>query len=209
MSSADFARAKHYALSRLERELAPTLTYHSVAHTRDDVVPAVERLALLELVGAHDTMLLRTAAWFHDLGFIECREGHEQVGARWAAEALPGFGYSEAEVATIVRLILATQMPQAPQDHLARIIADADLDLLGRQDFARGNLLLRDELARVGSTMSDVEWYRDQIAFLSSHRYWTASARALREPRKQKNLAQLVALLRRAEANSHNGQPPA
>jgi len=32
---------------RLERDLAPALVYHNLAHTRDDVVPAVEYLTSL------------------------------------------------------------------------------------------------------------------------------------------------------------------
>ena len=47
MDQPDFKRARQYALERLERELPPTLIYHSLAHTRDDVVPAAERLAAL------------------------------------------------------------------------------------------------------------------------------------------------------------------
>ncbi len=47
MSTPDFERARQYALERLERELPASLTYHCLAHTQDDVVPAVERLAAL------------------------------------------------------------------------------------------------------------------------------------------------------------------
>src|SRR5690242_17751567 len=53
----DFARAHAYALARLERELSPALCYHSVAHTRDDVVVAAERLAALEGVDGEALLL--------------------------------------------------------------------------------------------------------------------------------------------------------
>jgi uncharacterized protein len=48
MTEPDFEGARTYALMRLAQELPETVTYHSVHHTRDDVVPTVERLALAE-----------------------------------------------------------------------------------------------------------------------------------------------------------------
>ena len=50
MSTPDFERAKHYAFERLEHNLPPNLMYHSPAHTREDVLPAAERLAALERI---------------------------------------------------------------------------------------------------------------------------------------------------------------
>jgi uncharacterized protein len=200
MSAPDFDQARAYARTRLEHDIAPALVYHSIVHTRDDVVPAVERLAALEQVDAQSLLLLRTAAWFHDLGFVECREGHEQAGMRIAAEVLPALGYTPDQVQAIVGLILATRLPQSPRTPLEQIIADADLDVLGRKDFARSNRALRAELAAYGIISDDAEWYRDQIVFLEGHRYWTHAARQTRDGQKQQNLAELRALLSAATA---------
>jgi uncharacterized protein len=191
----DLARACAYALSRLERELPPALCYHSVAHTRDDVVIAVERLATAEGVTGEALLLLRTAAYFHDLGFVEVREQHEARGARIAAAALPGFGYQPEQIALVEGMIMATRLPQMPGTPLERILADADLDVFGRDDFLAVNGYLRAELAIAGSIVSDSEWYSGQISFLRAHRYWTTSARALRDDKKRENIAALEQLL--------------
>jgi uncharacterized protein len=106
----DFERARQYALERLERELAASLTYHSLAHTRDEVVPATERLAAMEGVTGEPLLLLRTAAYFHDLGFVERRSGHEVASAQIAEQVLPGFGYSLAQIQAIRGMILATEI---------------------------------------------------------------------------------------------------
>jgi uncharacterized protein len=98
MDQPDFERARQYALERLERELPPTLCYHSLAHTRDDVVPAAELLAALEGVEGEALLLLRTTAFYHDLGHVEQYTGHEATGVRIAAEVLPHFGYSTAHI---------------------------------------------------------------------------------------------------------------
>jgi hypothetical protein len=56
MKLPDVEGAKQYALTRLEQELPATLSYQSVQHTRDGVVPAVERFAAWE--GVDDNALL-------------------------------------------------------------------------------------------------------------------------------------------------------
>jgi uncharacterized protein len=191
MNARSFEQAKQYAANRLEHELAPSLFYHRAAHTRDDVVPAVERLARLEGVHGQPLLLLCTAAWFHDLGFIEQLPYHEMISARIAAEVLPGFGYSPHQVEIVREAIFATIVPQAPQTLLERILADADLNVLGREDFLERNASLRRELAMFGKVYSDLEWYKNQVSFVESHHYFTQSAIDLYTRQKLANIAAL------------------
>ena len=195
MKSPDFERARQYALERLERELPARLTYHCLAHTWDDVVPAVERLAELEGVDGEDLLLLRTAAYYHDLGFVEQPVDHEATAVRIAAEVLPRFGYSPAQIDVISSIILATCIPHEPHTHLQEIMVDADIDLIGRDDFWPLNRALRAELEALGQPMTDEEWYRGQLAFMQTHRYFTASARALRQELKERHIEEMAALL--------------
>lgn len=199
MAEPDFAAAARYAFGRLGRELDPRLRYHSLAHTRDDVLPAAERLAAISGVRGEPLLLLRTAAVYHDTGFLVSRAEHEAAGAALAAAALPGFGYRPAQVVVVAGLIMSTRLPQTPQTPLAQLLADADLDLLGRDDFLQRNGELRAELQAYGVAHSDEAWYRDQAAFLSQHRYWTPAARGLRDRGKARNTALLLERLAAAE----------
>jgi uncharacterized protein len=195
MNSPDFERARQYALERLERELPASLTYHSLAHTRDDVVPAAERLAALEGIDGEDLLLLRTAAYYHDLGFVEQPADHEAAAVRIVSEVLPRLGYSPAQIDVISGIILVTRIPHEPRTHLQEIMADADLDVFGRDDFWPLNRALRAELAGLGQPVTDEEWYAGQLAFLQAHRYFTAGARTLRQELKQRHIEELAALL--------------
>ena len=195
VSVPNFECARRYALNRLSRELSPSLFYHSLPHTRDDVAPAVERLAALDGVDGAALLLLRTAAYYHDIGFVMQRDGHEAVGARIAAAALPRFGYTPEQIGQISGMILATKLPQSPQNRLEELLADADLDNLGREDFLARNQALRAELAAFGSTSADEQWYSAQLVFLTSHHYWTVAARGLRDAQKQRNIEALYNLL--------------
>ena len=186
-----FETAKQYALQRLETELSPGLFYHNLTHTTNDVVPATEKFAEGEGIKGESLDLLLTAAWFHDLGFIEGRTGHEAMGARIASEALTSLGFSNEQVQTVRNIIIATTLPQSPQTILEQIMADADLDVLGRDDFMLRNGNLRHELAFFGQEFTDLQWFLDQLRFLESHTYFTASARALRDAGQAKNLVEL------------------
>jgi len=195
MHQPDFERARQYALERLERDLSPALTYHCLAHTRDDVLPAAERLAALEGVTGESLLLLRTAAWYHDIGFVEQRAEHETIGVRIAREVLPRFGYSPAHIEAIGGMILATKLPQSPHTLSEEILADADLDVLGRDDFLVRSRDLQAELAAFGTPTTDEQWFSGQLEFVQAHRYFTVAARTLRDTTKQANIEALISLL--------------
>ena len=195
MAKPDYEKAKAYAVRRLSQELPSTAYYHCAQHTLGDVLPAAVRLAEAEGVHGDDLLCLLTAACFHDIGHIERSNGHEEISARIASEVLPRFGYSPEQIRRINTLIMATKVPQHPSTLLEKIIVDADMDSLGRDDFLRVSRALRDELAAAGVYYSDEDWYQYQINFLTEHRYFTQAARDLRDEGKQRNLALLRRLL--------------
>lgn len=187
----NFERAKQYAIHRLEQELSPDMYYHGITHTRDDVVPAAEMLASMEGIRGESIYLLLTAAWFHDLGFVEQASYHELISARIAVQVLPDFGFTSKQVEIVRWAILATAFPQSPTTLLEQILADADLDVLGREDFISRNRDLRRELAFLGKEYTDVEWHTNQMKFLESHTYFTASAHKTRDEQKRVNVNKL------------------
>jgi len=192
LTQPDFERAKQYALERLTRDLSPDYHYHSLWHTQEDVVPAAERLAEKEGITGESLLLLRTAAWFHDVGCIVQRAEHEAIGVGIVLTVLPGLGYSRDQLRIIQGMIMATRLPQTPHTLLDQILADADLDALGREDFVARNTALRAELAAFGVFWTDQDWRENQINFLREHHYFTAVARSLRQAQKQLNLEALL-----------------
>jgi uncharacterized protein len=201
----DYEGAKQYALERLAREVPPTRFYHSLAHTRNDVLPAAERLARMEGVQGDDMLCLLTAACFHDVGYIDRPDDHEARSAEIASATLPQFGYSEQQIVLIRDIIMATKLPNNPQTLLEKIIADADMDSLGREDFLSAGLHLRHELEGLGSSTSDVQWYQQQYNFLQQHKYYTEAARQLRGPGKLRNIDAVVKIL---DDLRRNGERP-
>jgi uncharacterized protein len=189
MSRPDYERAREYVLNRLTHELPDGLYYHGIHHTRDDVVPAVVRLAVLAGLGENQTLLLKTAALYHDIGYIQQYEVNEDIATRITQETLPSFGYQPKQIEIINEIILATRMPQRPMAYLEELLCDADMDSLGREDYFTVSNNLRLERERRGMRFSTREWFETQLEFLTRHAYFTEVARNLRDAGKRKNLA--------------------
>jgi HD superfamily phosphodiesterase len=190
----DFEGLKKVILTKLEEKLDNKLHYHCVDHTLD-VLDATSRLAKMENVNGHDNILLKTGALLHDLGFIETYQGHEDASIRMAYEILPDYGYTPEDIKVIEGLIRSTEIPQNPSTHLEKIMADADLDYLGRDDIFVIGQRLQYEWQLHGIISSLREWHEKQLNFIKEHHYFTESAKKLRNKKKQENIKELENLL--------------
>lgn len=187
--------AENFIVNELRRGLSPTLYYHGLHHTLD-VVEAARELAAAEGVTDPEALaLLRTAAFYHDAGFLRSYQGHEDEGCALARATLPDFGYSPEQIGQICGLITATKYPQEPHTHLEEIICDADLDYLGRPDFVPISTSLFDELAARQLIAGERAWFELQARFLTSHHFWTPTAIARLAAPKQARLDHILALL--------------
>lgn len=187
----DYNAAAEYMLGRLKNELPDYCSYHDYSHTLD-VLSAVELLSENEGITNGETLdILRTAAVYHDCGFIYQYRGNEPVAADIARETLPAFGYTPEQIETVARLILVTALGAEPEDLLEKIVKDADFDYLGRNEYKPVSLKLKAEWETVGMHFSMNEWYALQKRFLEEHRYYTPTAKRLREPVKRQHLEEI------------------
>lgn len=198
MIALKFQNAKQFALEKLKGELSENLVYHSVEHTLD-VVKAAKALGEMEGLQNSDMLLLEIAALYHDIGFIESYEDHEDHSIKIAREVLPNFGFSKEEIEIITSAIQATKIPQKPLNRIGEVLADSDLDNLGREDVFVIGQRIHSELSRYGRTLTLIEWYEEQMSFFKTHRYFTKSALKIREAKKQENIRELENFLHNAK----------
>jgi hypothetical protein len=184
--------AGNFIINKLNSELPRHLSYHNSTHTLD-VVESAKRIGKLEGISSADMELLLTAAYYHDSGFLVKMAGHEEESCRIARETLPCFAYSAGEIETICGIIMATRLPQSPKNHLEQILADADLDDLGRDDFFIIGDKLFLENSFFGLDTDPKEWRRKQVDFMEKHHYFTKSAINLRQAKKDANLERIKA----------------
>jgi len=189
-----FDKATEFILNKLDKELPKHLYYHCIAHT-EDVYASAKMLAKMEQINAYQTQLVLTAACYHDSGFLNSSTGHEEISCMIASQNLRLFKYSQDEIDLICEMIRATRIPQSPKNHLEQIIADADLDYLGRNDFFTISQKLFKELLHTGVISDEAEWNAVQLSFIEGHHYFTKSASILREDKKQSNIEKIKANL--------------
>ncbi len=179
-------------VSDLTQGLPEGFYYHNWEHTLDVVEQAVLYAQEQRLPG-DAILLLRTAALLHDSGFSRDYDGHEKASADIAKEVLPGFGYTQGDIESIVKMILATRWPQSPHTPLEETLCDADMDNLGRDDFFEKSADLRRELHAVCSLeYTDPQWHRVMFEMLESHSYFTLSARQRRDTGKIDNIQRWI-----------------
>lgn len=191
----DYRAAKQFILAKLRDELSERLEYHGLHHTLD-VLKMAKEICEQEGVGKRDQTLVKTAALFHDAGFVKDKHaGHELEGCVLVRGILPQFGYEPEDIECICGMIMATKIPQSPNTLLEKILCDADLDYLGRDDFFAIGETLFSELRAYNLIGDEQAWNRLQVGFLSTHRFHTRTNQAIREPVKQRYLEDLQELV--------------
>jgi len=187
----NYKKAEQQILKKLEEGLPAYFYYHNLQHTID-VRNCAEKIANQEKIPEEEIMILKTAAMFHDSGFLVQYDNNEEKGCEIAREILPLHGFSSLQIDTICRLILATKVPQKPTDVLEMIMCDADLDYLGTDSFEKIATNLKKELMWVGKIKTDEQWDLIQIKFLQSHKYFTDYSLKNREDKKNEHLEKLI-----------------
>ncbi len=190
-----FDDLEEHVLNLLENNLPDKLYYHNLKHTID-VTVQVELIGRQEGISDEEMLLLKTAALFHDTGFIRTYKNHEEAGAEIAKEILPKFDYSEEQIEKICKLILITKLPPKPNTLLEQVICDADLDYLGRVDFIPVSETLFRELKEHNIIEDDInKWNEIQIKFIEGHQYFTETAKRLRDVNKNNQLESIRRLV--------------
>ncbi len=182
-------QSEDFVSNLLKDKLSNLYSYHNFNHTFT-VVNAVKELCKKEDVSSDDKEMLLVAAWFHDTGYIDGYENHEQESVKIATAFLKEKGQSDEFIATVSSLFMATVKEYVPKTHLEKIIKDADFAHLVGVEYETTCELLRIELRNTWKLdFSNVEWAKENLNFLmNKHRFYTDYALRKWQPLKEKNL---------------------
>ncbi len=195
-----------FLIQKLETGLPAYLTYHNAAHT-SSVIEAATHLATAENIDDEEMILLKTAALFHDAGYLKHHTGHEALSCELAQKYLPEYGYSSDQTERVCKMILATRIPHEPSDHLGEILCDADLYYLGTEHYSFYAEKLFHEFKKFGQVKTKLEWDLRQVEFLTTHKFFTQTAIREREEQKHKQLLQLKTKLESTISSSKKVTP--
>jgi len=193
--------AEKYVIAFLAGNLDSKFVYHNIEHTRE-VVKGARLIADESTISKHEKNIILVAAWFHDTGYTQLIDQHEDVGAVIAEEFLKEYGVDQDDIDIVKSCIIATHYPQHPLTEPEMILCDADLFHLSGKDFMKTGNLLREEWASSREKFyTDSEWIDLNIQFLADHRYHTQFCKQNRENKKNKNLQKLLSLKQSLETS--------
>ncbi|MES2647057.1 MAG: YitT family protein [Bacteroidota bacterium] len=181
-----FSQAFSYLMPKLEKDLPATLLFHNAQHTKD-VIHVCQQLAEVEKLAVPERLILCTAALFHDAGFLQDYEAHEELSCNMARESLPQFGYSSEDIEQVCRLIMATRQGNHPTDKLEALLCDADMSYLGTKDYFNRSEALYLEMQQIGKLKTWEEWQQPELKFMEAHRYHSTAAIKLFTAHKSQN----------------------
>jgi hypothetical protein len=175
----------HKILDDLSKKLPKHLTYHSLDHIID-VANVCNHYIDYYMISDRVANLIRIAAVAHDYGYIYTPVEHEERSIKEVRPMLKDF--SEDEIKQVEGMIRATKVPQNPQNLYEEILADSDLDYLGRTDYGKISEGLYKEFLHFGVIKNEDDWLELQIKFLENHKFHTDWAKLNRSDAKQQLL---------------------
>ncbi len=180
-----------HILAELKGKLASYLSYHSYEHTID-VANVCDKYIRLYKIDDDMAKLIQIAAISHDFGYTVSPIDHEERSITLIEPMLRPI-LAKEEIALVNGMIRATKIPQQPKTFYDKILADADLDYLGRSDYNQISKNLHQEFLHFGVVKTEREWLDLQINFLEGHEYHTLYAKWNRRKLKLRKLKELKA----------------
>lgn len=184
-------KTKSFVADKLTKELDDKFIYHNLEHT-EQVVAAAEEIIANSTLDDQEKEIVLLAAWLHDIGYTETNDNHEIKGAEIARAFLNEQGYSIREIEKVIKCIMATVMPQNPNNEMEKVLCDADLYHLSTSLYSeRGNALRTEYESVKKEKFTDEKWWETNLNFFKGHSYFTAYGQTVLEKNKQKNLKAL------------------
>jgi predicted metal-dependent HD superfamily phosphohydrolase len=187
-------KSKNYVEAFLKENLSKGIYYHDLEHTQE-VVKATREIGVASDLSEEELETVLIAAWFHDTGYYKGMEDHEKISKEVAEEFLKNEGVDEKKIEDVSGCILATRIPQCPNNLMEEVLCDADLSHVSTKEFFKKSELLRKEFSLIFPDEIQVdEWFKNSIKFLKKHNFFTNYARENLLPAKKENLKKLKVL---------------
>ena len=162
--------------------------YHEFSHALE-VMERVIYLWKKEWLSDEEIEILSIAWLFHDTWFVIKYDDNEFIWAKIAKNFLKSLLYPNTKIDKIEWLIMATSPTyEEPKDILEKIIKDADMDNLWRDDFLEHSNNLKKEMEKIKNIkILNPEWQHWIIKFLKAHKYYTKTQKKERDEKKEVN----------------------
>ncbi|MEO0330455.1 MAG: Pycsar system effector family protein [Bacteroidota bacterium] len=182
--------AKNFVIAQFTQRDHPHLLYHNLTHTKR-VVNKVQLISEHSKLTNADKTMLEMAAWFHDIGYLETYENHEDASIRIAEDFLAKREVDQLAIATVSDTINSTKPNVVPQNKLQQILSDADMLHLSSKDYLHYSELIRKERSNVLGKIKKKQWIAESIKLFEQHQYYTDYAQSNFDESKESNLKKM------------------
>jgi len=192
--------AKEYVEFIFESPDWEPFEFHSVKHTRS-VFEKANEWAIACNLDAMDSLAVKLAALFHDIGYSSNYKDHEAESIRMFQKFSGSHRVGSDLQEKVIYLIECTRKTHSDfTDSLACIMHDIDRAAMGMPDFIEQGLNLRKEWEHfIGLKTNDHEWLESQVQYLKDTHFKTDYGFDKYNAEKEKNLRALNALLAQSQ----------
>ena len=186
-----YKKIEHYVTGLYETLQDDTLAFHNLKHT-ESVVDRTKEIAGHYHVNEKEMLILYTAAWFHDTGYLFTEPAkHEEMSAEVMRKFMLDHTNDTELINEIEQCIMATKSPRNPTNILQQIICDADTYNLGTKEFKATNKRVRQEVKLKSGEADKLEFAKNTIKMLEQHEFYTAYCKDLLSATKELNMKKL------------------
>jgi HD superfamily phosphodiesterase len=188
--------ASEYVTKLLVEKLSSDYTYHNLNHTREVFESATE-ISQNSSLSSEELEMVQIAAWFHDTGFTLSYREHEKKSIEIVWEFLKNKNYADEKIVCIKDLIRVTKKGNIPETLKGKIIRDADILHISKEDFYPRSLELKAEWENVDNKKyTEAEWIQSSLDFINRTFFYTDYAIMNYEAGRQKNIIKLSELIK-------------
>lgn len=193
MAEALLKETQAFVSNLLKNELHQTFLYHNYIHTERVYKSTVEIIENSDL-SEEDTLVLKLAAWLHDIGYTKGCDNHEENSVKIAVPFLKAHAVDENIIQKVSDCIMATVFDAEPTNSLEEIIRDADASHFAKPYFEEASEYLRIELELHDlKKYSPSQWREENIRVLRDvHQFYSPYAKKHWQPKKDEILASLI-----------------
>lgn len=176
-----------YSGDLIKKESSEKLVYHAIDHTWQ-IVKNAEIIGASENLNEEEMNILLTSAWFHDIGYTNKYQEHEEESIAIATKFLKLKKVDKDIIDLVAECILATTLPQKPANKIAEVLCDADMMHLGMENYFELAEKLRQELKKSDiRRLKKLEFEKESAIVFKGHSFFTNYCRGEIMKTKEKN----------------------